>query len=228
MTQNADTNEPIRVIIADDHVLYRAGVKTALSAKKDVKVIAEADNGMHLLNMVKTIEADVVLLDIQMPIMDGIATLPELKKQCPNIKVIMLTMMDDQSMITKLMELGANSYLTKTSDSEIIYEAIKTCYEQEYYFNQLTNKALLTNLKQKNYPGPQKLMQMEAQLTDKEVTILRLMCEEKSTKEIAEVVELSPRTVEAIRDKLKVKTGAKSTAGLIMYAVKNNILDDAL
>ncbi len=228
MLPDSNTDQPIRVIIADDHVLYRAGVKTALSAKKDVKVIAEADNGMHLLNMVKTIEADVVLLDIQMPIMDGIATLPELKKQCPNIKVIMLTMMDDQSMITKLMELGANSYLTKTSDSEIIYEAIKTCYEQEYYFNQLTNKALLTNLKQKNYPGPQKLMQMEAQLTDKEVTILRLMCEEKSTKEIAEVVELSPRTVEAIRDKLKVKTGAKSTAGLIMYAVKNNILDDAL
>jgi DNA-binding NarL/FixJ family response regulator len=178
--------------------------------------------------MVKSIEADVILLDIQMPIMDGIATLPELKKICPNTKVIMLTMMDDQSMITKLMELGANSYLTKTSDSEIIYEAIKICFEQEYYFNQLTNKALLTNLKQKNYAGPQKFVQAEANLTEKEITILKLMCEEKSTKEIAEEVELSPRTVEAIRDKLKVKTGAKSTAGLIMYAVKNNILDEAL
>lgn len=228
MSPENNANEPIRVIIADDHVLYRAGVKTALSAKKDVKVIAEADNGMHLLNMVKSIEADVILLDIQMPIMDGIATLPELKKICPNTKVIMLTMMDDQSMITKLMELGANSYLTKTSDSEIIYEAIKTCFEQEYYFNQLTNKALLTNLKQKNYAGPQKFVQAEANLTEKEITILKLMCEEKSTKEIAEEVELSPRTVEAIRDKLKVKTGAKSTAGLIMYAVKNNILDEAL
>ncbi len=226
-TENTELN-PIRVIIADDHVLYRAGVKTALSAKKDIKVIAEADNGMHLLNMIGAIEADVILLDIQMPIMDGIATLPELKKKAPHLKVIMLTMMDDQSMITKLMELGANSYLTKTSDSEIIYQAIKTCHEQEYYFNQLTNQALLSNLKQRSFPGPQKIMQMEAQLTDKEITILRLMCEEKSTKEIAEVVELSPRTVEAIRDKLKVKTGAKSTAGLIMYAVKNNILDEAL
>ncbi|MEI7472534.1 MAG: response regulator transcription factor [Chitinophagaceae bacterium] len=226
-TENTASN-PIRVIIADDHVLYRAGVKTALSTKKDIQVIAEADNGMHLLNMIGAIEADVVLLDIQMPIMDGIATLPELKKKAPHLKVIMLTMMDDQSMITKLMELGANSYLTKTSDSEIIYQAIKTCHEQEYYFNQLTNQALLSNLKQRNFPGPQKIIQMEAQLTDKEIMILRLMCEEKSTKEIAEVVELSPRTVEAIRDKLKVKTGAKSTAGLIMYAVKNNILDEAL
>ncbi len=226
MMQNENTGEPIKVIIADDHVLYRAGVKTALSAKKDVKVVAEADNGMHLLNMLKMIQADVILLDIQMPIMDGITALPEIKKLYPHIRVIMLTMMDDHSMITKLMEIGANSYLTKTSDSEIIYEAIKTCYDQEYYFNSLTNKALLTNLKQRNDITPQKLMQQEAHLNEKETLILKLMCEEKSTKEIAELVDLSPRTVEAIRDKLKVKTGAKSTAGLIMYAVKHNILNE--
>src|SRR5882724_7422808 len=128
MIPKNDNDEPIRVIIADDHVLYRAGVKTALSAKSDIKVIAEADNGMHLLNMLKNVATDVILLDIQMPVMDGITTLPEVKKLYPNVKIIMLTMMDDHSMITKLMELGANSYLTKTSDSEIIYEAIKTCY----------------------------------------------------------------------------------------------------
>ncbi len=221
-----DVKDPIKVIIADDHVLYRAGVKTALSTKKDIKVIAEADNGMHLLNLIKSIPADVILLDIQMPIMDGIAALPEIKKILPNAKVIMLTMVDDHSMITKLMELGANSYLTKTSDSEIIYEAIKTCFEHEYYFNSLTNKALLTNLKQRNMPTPHQLMPQEAQLNDKETTILRLMCEEKSTKEIADMVDLSPRTVEAIRDKLKVKTGAKSTAGLIMYAVRHKIIEE--
>jgi len=124
------------------------------------------------------------------------------------------------------MELGANSYLSKTSDSEIIYEAIKTCFEQEYYFNTLTNKALLTNLKIKSTISPQKAVQLEANLNDKDILILKLMCEEKSTKEIADIVDLSPRTVEAIRDKLKVKTGAKSTAGLIIYAVKHNILND--
>lgn len=220
-TENEDL---IRVIIADDHVLYRAGVKTALSSKKDIKVIAEADNGSHLLNLLKGIVPDVILLDIQMPIMDGITALPEIKKLYPTIKIIMLTMMDDQSMITKLMELGANSYLTKTSDSEIIYEAIKTCHEHEFYFNSLTNKALLNNLRQK-IPSSIKLQQEDAALTDKEITVLRLMCEEKSTREIAEAVELSPRTIEAIRDKLKMKTGAKSTAGLIMFAVKNKLLD---
>ena len=225
---NESMNEPIRVIIADDHVLYRAGVKTALSTKKDVKVVAEADNGMHLLTMLKMVPADVILLDIQMPIMDGIATLPEIKKLYPDVRIIMLTMMDDHSMITKLMEIGANSYLTKTSDSEIIYEAIKTCFEQEYYFNSLTNKALLTNLKQRNDITPQRMIQQEANLNDKEILILKLMCEEKSTKEIADIVDLSPRTVEAIRDKLKVKTGAKSTAGLIMYAVKHRILNEQI
>ncbi len=228
MPVNATNPDPIKVLIADDHVLYRAGVKTALSIKKDIKIIAEADNGMHLLHMLKSVQPDVILLDIQMPVMDGIGALPEIKKNWPNIKVIMLTMMDDHSMITKLMELGANSYLSKTSDSEIIYEAIKTCFEQEYYFNSLTNKALLTNLKQRNNVVPQKNGVQEAQLNDKEMLILKLMCEEKSTKEIADLVDLSPRTVEAIRDKLKVKTGAKSTAGLIMYAVKNNILDDGI
>jgi len=220
-----ETDEVINVMIVDDHVLYRAGVRTALSSKKDIKIIAEADNGTHLLNMLKAIQPDVILLDIQMPIMDGITALPEVKKLYPQIKVIMLTLLDDQSVITRLMELGANSYLVKTSDAEIIYEAIKTCHYQEFYFNSLTNKALLNNLRQKNMASPFKIQHADATLTEKEITILRLMCDEKSTREIAEAVELSPRTIEAIRDKLKVKTGTKSTAGLIMFAVKNNLLN---
>lgn len=219
--------EPIKVIIADDHVLYRAGVKAALSQKKDIQIIAEADNGMHLINLLKSTPADVILLDIQMPVMDGIQALPEVRKVCPNAKIIMLTMMDDHSMITKLMEIGANSYLSKTSDSEIIYEAIKTCHNDEYYFNSMTNQALLTNLKQRNVQMPPQLQgNVDANLNDKETMILRLMCEEKSTKEIADIVELSPRTVEALRDKLKVKTGAKTTAGLILYAVKHKIIEE--
>src|SRR5258706_2696758 len=175
MSVKSENEHIINVIITDDHVLYRAGVKTALSSKKDIKVIAEADNGSHLMALLKALHPDVILLDIQMPIMDGITTLAEIKKLYPDIKVIMLTMMDDQSMITKLMELGANSYLTKTSDSEIIYEAIKTCYEQEFYFNSLTNKALLNNLRQK-IPSSIKLHQEDAILSEKEITVLRLMC----------------------------------------------------
>jgi DNA-binding NarL/FixJ family response regulator len=221
--KNSDSNRAIKVVIADDHALFRAGVKTALSIKKDVELIAEADNGMQLLNLLRHLEPDVVLLDIQMPIMDGIATLPEIRKLYPNVKVIILSMHNDHSMISKLMEIGANSYLTKNSDSETIYSAIKTCYEQEFFFNELTNKALLTGLRNRrsdSFGIPQ-----EVSLTDKELTILKLMCEEKTTKEIADMVDISPRTVEAIRDKLKTKTGAKSMAGLVMYALKNGIIE---
>jgi DNA-binding NarL/FixJ family response regulator len=218
-----DTGEHIKVAIADDHVLFRTGVKTALSMKKDIRMVAEADNGMQLLTLLKHIQPDVILLDIQMPIMDGITTLPEIKKLYPEVKVVMLTMHNDHSMISKLMELGANAYLTKNSDSEVIYEAVKTVHQQEYFFNALTNKALIDGLRMKRQS--ESGMPSDAKLTDKEVTILKLMCEEKSTKEIADMVDLSPRTVEAIRDKLKTKTGAKSMAGLVMFAVKSGIIE---
>src|SRR5580765_3680082 len=145
--KNLDPNTVIKVAIADDHALFRTGVKTSLSQRKDIQMVAEAENGMQLLNLLKHIEPDVILLDIQMPIMDGISTLPEIRKINSNVKVIILSMHNDHSMISKLMEIGANSYLTKNSDSETIYQAIKTCYEQEFFFNELTNKALLTGLR---------------------------------------------------------------------------------
>lgn len=219
--KNTDTSV-IRVAIADDHALFRAGVKTSLSSRKDIQMVAEAENGMQLLNLLKHIQPDVVLLDIQMPIMDGLQTLPEIKKLYPEVKVIMLSMHNDHSVITRMMEIGANSYLTKDSDSEMIYQAIRTCFDQEFYFNDLTNKALLNGLRMKR---PVEQVVPDVSLNDKEITILKLMCEEKSTREIAAAVDLSPRTVEAIRDKLKTKTGAKSLAGLIMYAVKAGIVE---
>jgi DNA-binding NarL/FixJ family response regulator len=216
---------PIKVIICDDHALFRSGVKVAMNFKKDIEIIAEAENGQLLLNMLKAFQPDVILLDITMPILNGIDTLPELKKLYPDVKVIMLTMHNDHSMIAKLMEIGANSYLTKDSDSETIYEAIRSCYENEYYFNSLTNMALIDGLKSKR--NSDSTLNIDAQLNDKEVTILKLMCEEKSTKEIADIVDLSPRTVESIRDKLRAKTGAKSMAGLVLFAVKNGIVAES-
>jgi DNA-binding NarL/FixJ family response regulator len=215
--------DTIKVIIADDHTLFRTGVKTSLSFYKDIEFLGEAENGMQLLNLVKFLRPDIILLDIQMPIMDGIATLPEVKKILPEVKIIMLTMNDDVSMISRLMEIGANSYLTKNSDSETIYQAIRTCYENEFFFNEYTNKAMLAGLRNKKQDVNS--FADEADLSEKEKNVLKLMCEEKSTKEIADLVDISPRTVEAIRDRLKIKTGAKTTAGLILYAVKHGIVE---
>ena len=220
---NKETIGKIKVLITDDHALFRAGVRSSLSHYKDIDFIGEAENGMQLLNLIKFLKPDVILLDIQMPILDGIASLPEVKKVLPDAKIIMLTMNDDVSMISKLMEIGANSYLTKDSDSETIYEAIKTVYAKEYFFNDYTNKALLTGLKSRRVLEASS--HDDAELTEKELQVLKLMCDEKSTKEIADIVEISPRTVEAIRERLKMKTGTKTTAGLILYAVKHGIVE---
>jgi DNA-binding NarL/FixJ family response regulator len=221
--KNLESVQPIKVAIADDHTLYRSGVKASLSVQKDIQMIGEAENGMQLLNLLKHLQPDVILLDIHMPIMDGVATLHEIKKLYPNIKVIMLSMTNEHTMISNMMEIGANSYLTKECGAEKIYEAIKQVYEKEFFFNELTNKALINGIRDRSKTENNR--PVDVQLNDKEVTILRLMCEEKSTKEIADIVELSPRTVEAIRDKLKTKTGTKTMAGLVLYAVKAGLVE---
>src|SRR4026209_2723158 len=172
--KNETPNQAIKVAIADDHTLFRTGVKMSLSARKDIQMVAEAENGMQLLNLLKHIHPDVVLLDIQMPIMDGLTTLPEIKKLYPSVKVIMLSLHNDHSVISRMMEIGANSYLTKESGSEMIYEAIRAVYEQDFFFNDLTNKALLSGLRTKR--TSESSMMQDVQLTDKEVTILKLMC----------------------------------------------------
>ncbi|HUM96505.1 MAG TPA: response regulator transcription factor [Chitinophagaceae bacterium] len=223
--KSPDTNAVIKVAIADDHTLFRTGVKTSLSQRKDIQMVAEAENGMQLMNLLRHIQPDVVLLDIQMPIMDGLTALPEIKKLYPNVKVIMLSFLNDHSVISKMMELGANSYITKESGADMIYDAIKGVFQNDFYFNDLTNKALLSGLRTKR--TNESSMPQDVHLNEKEITILKLMCEEKSTKEIADMVDLSPRTVEAIRDKLKTKTGTKSMAGLVLYAVKAGIVEQA-
>lgn len=139
--------EVIKVIITDDHKLYRAGVKASLSFKKNIRFIGEAENALNLFHLLEHMLPDVILLDIQMPVLDGIAALPKLKKSFPHIKIIMLSMMDDQSIITKCMELGANSYLSKTSDPEIIYQAIRACHNKEYFHNELTERSLYNSSK---------------------------------------------------------------------------------
>ena len=213
----------IRILIADDHAVFRSGIKTSLGFRKDIQLVAEAENGMQLLNLLKHIKPDVVLLDIQMPVMDGFTTLPEIKKLYPDVKVIMLSFMVDHSVISKMMEVGANSYLTKEAGADKICDAIIGVYENEFHFNEMTNKALLDGLRTKR--TIESSMPQDVDLNDKEVKILKLMCDEKTTKEIADIVQLSPRTIEAIRDKLKTKTGTKSMAGLVMYAVKSGLVE---
>jgi DNA-binding NarL/FixJ family response regulator len=133
---------PIKVIVCDDHTLFRQGIKSALAFNKDIKIEAEVENGEALLNALQHIRPNVILLDINMPIMDGMETLPIIKDLYPDIKVIIISMHNQPSMISKMIALGASAYLTKGDSAETIYEAIRTVNRGMPYFTPLVSKAL--------------------------------------------------------------------------------------
>ena len=217
------TIETIKVAIADDHKIFRDGIKMALSGREVLKIMWEAEDGKDLIHKMKIKLPDVLLMDIRMPEMDGINAISLLRKEYEQVKIIILTMYDDQEMISKMMEMGANAYLTKTTDPEEIYNAILTCVKDDFYFNELLNKAVLMKLQQKKttrqfYPNT-------VTFNDKEISILRLIAQEKSTEEISKEIFLSPRTIETIRQNMKTKVGVKTIAGLIMYGTRNKLID---
>jgi DNA-binding NarL/FixJ family response regulator len=137
----------IKVIICDDHFFYRQGVKTWLETKEDIDIIGESEDGLKLIKQLKHIQPDIVLLDINMPVMDGSAALVEIKKSYPHIKVVMLTMNDSKQMILEMLKLGADGYLTKNDDCEEIYNAIVTCKNEGQYITKKNSHILLQSLR---------------------------------------------------------------------------------
>ena len=213
----------INIAIADDHKIFRDGIRMALKEKEYIKILWEADDGKELMEKMTLKLPDVILMDIRMPEIDGINAIPILRKEYEQLKIIVLTMYDDKEMVTKMMEIGANAYLTKTTDPEEIYQAILTCMNNDFYFNELVNKAVLAKLQNKRavrqfYPNPVKF-------SEKEVKILRLIADDKTTDEISKQVFLSPRTIETIRQNMKSKVGVKTIAGLVMYGMRNRLID---
>jgi DNA-binding NarL/FixJ family response regulator len=140
-------SDTIKVIICDDHFFYRQGVKTWLETKEDIDIIGESEDGLKLIKQLKHIQPDVILLDINMPVMDGSAALAEIKKSYPHIKVVMLTMNDSKQMILEMLKLGADGYLTKNDDCEEIYNAIVTCKNQGQYMTKKNSDILLQSLR---------------------------------------------------------------------------------
>ncbi|MCO5235887.1 MAG: response regulator transcription factor [Chitinophagaceae bacterium] len=216
-------NYEIKVAMADDHKIFRDGIKMAMSGKNYLKIIWEAEDGKDLMHKMKIKLPDVLLMDIRMPEMDGVNAISLIRKEYEAVKIIVLTMYDDQEMISRMMEMGANAYLTKTTDPEEIYNAILTCMNDDFYFNELVNKAVLLKLQHKKqvrqyYPKTVKF-------NEKELKILKLISEDKTTEEISKEVYLSPRTIETVRQNMKAKVGARTIAGLVMYGMRNRLID---
>lgn len=215
--------EVIKVAIADDHKIFRKGVILSLRPFTNIKFVLEAENGDQLLEGIAAAEPDVVLMDLRMPGKDGIEATKILSKQNPNIHVIVLSMYEDDRFVSHMMENGASGYLLKNAEPQEIRRAIMDVYEKGYYLNNFVNRILLkkSHAKQKAIPS----LNSEITITDREKDVLKFICMEFTAQEIAQKMDISPRTVEAIKDRLMERFGSKNTAGLVFFAVKNNLVD---
>ena len=218
---------PIKVAIADDHKIFRKGVILSLRPYTNLKFVLEAENGQELINLLAVTadeeKPEVILMDLKMPQKDGIETTKFVAKQYPNIHIIALTMYEDERFVSHMMEIGANGYLLKSADPSEIKKAIMEVKAKGYYLNNFVNRILLkkSHARQKVLPS----LSNEITITDRERDVIKYICMEFTAQEIAQKLEVSPRTVEAIKDRLMERFGAKNTAGLVFYAVKNNLID---
>ncbi len=209
----------IQIVLADDHQLFRNGLKILLDAFKEFSVVGEAANGEEVLKIVSNCGCDIVLMDINMPVMDGIKATKQSLEINPDIKIIALSMYGEEEYYYRMVEAGAKGFILKDSDISEVKDAIYTVYKGGNYFSQ----ELLYNVIQKI-----KTRESEnkvANLSKREKEILFKICEGLPNKEIADTLFISKRTVDKHRANLLSKTNSKNTASLILYSIKNKIIE---
>jgi DNA-binding NarL/FixJ family response regulator len=213
-------NTTIKIAIADDHQVFREGLSFIISKNRNFDILFDASNGKELLEKLGLYKPEVILLDIKMPIIDGFEATQAIKELYPHIKIIILTMHDNDEFILHLLEMGVNSYLLKNSSSSQVIHAIETVIDKEYFFDERTCQVMLRGLHRKKMFKPKnRKVEKDIQLTQREYEVLRLILYEYSTNEIAEKLILSMRTVETHRKNLFTKFGVKSIVGLVIKAI---------
>ncbi len=213
----------IRIALVDDHVLFRRGMMAMLGLNEELEVVFDCGNGAEALNILKEQPVDIVLMDLEMPGLDGTAATQQITSAYPDVSVIVLSMHDDEQFIVHLMKAGAKGYLLKNAEPEEIIAAIQSVFETGFYFNDRVSRVMLSGLMEDTRMKPKFSGQEE--LSKREIEVLRLICEEKTTTEIGEALFISPRTVEGHRNNILLKTGARNTAGMVVYAIRNRLVD---
>ena len=216
----------IKLALCDDHNLFRVGMATILSQVPDFELILEASNGQELIDKVPRKTPDVVLHDLQMPVLDGTATADWLRENYPLIKIVVLTMHDEDRMVLHFLAKGVSGYLLKDAEPDEVELAIRKVIDEGVYLNEFVSKAMLRKMTNRTtvVKQPSTFYNSKVLLSEREKEVLKLICEGLSTAEISEKLFLSPRTVEGHRLRILEKTGTKNTAGMVAYAFKNNLV----
>jgi DNA-binding NarL/FixJ family response regulator len=215
------SNGNIGLVMADDHAIFRDGFRLITSSDAKITLLAQASNGKELLEMVEKFQPDVVITDIKMPELDGIAATQAIVDRWPWIKVIALTMFDEDDLIMEMLDAGVSGYLLKNANKEEVLEAIHTVSGGDPYYCHTTSSKLMRLIAKNKYHALKR--HEKAEFTEKEIEIIQLICSEFTNKEIGEKLFLSVRTVEGIRLKILEKMRVKNTVGLVIYAIQNGI-----
>lgn len=218
----------IKVAIADDQVLFRKGMMAIVDTFDGMAITLEADNGRTLLDALATTDLlpDVVLLDLSMPELNGVETTKLIHRDYPTLKIIILSVYGEDRFVTHLMDLGVNAYLFKNAEPLEVERAIRAVVETDFYFNEAFLSALKNRMLVKK---PRRLLtdDLPATLTVREIEVLNLICKQLTAPEIAERLSVSIRTIDGHRANLLEKTNSRNTAGLVLFAIKNRLLDPA-
>ncbi|MCX2744896.1 response regulator transcription factor [Mangrovivirga sp. M17] len=212
------------IIIADDHALFRKGLSSLVKITFDIPEIREAGGGKELIKLIEEDKPDLILLDLNMPNMDGVDAASFIINNYPDIKILVISMFDDERYVHHMMEMGANGYILKNAEPDEVEKAISNVLKYGYYFNDLVNDVVKKGFGKSNTSNHFGFKD-NINLTQREAEILILISKEYTNSEIADKIHLSPRTVEAYRQELLKKIGAKNTAGLVKFAVKNKLID---
>ena len=212
----------VRIAIADDHPVFLHGLQTVLNKQSDFEIVAVAHNGTELISTVQQQHPDVVLTDIHMPELNGLEATLQINKESPKTAVIGISTHAEEHLLVEMLKAGAKGYLLKESSREEVVHAVRAVYNKGTYYCCDITKKMITLLDEHTQKKVIK-KDFSTVLTEKEKTVIRMICLELSSKEIANHLNISVRSVESMRERLQEKTGARNMIGIVLYAIKNGI-----
>ena len=217
-------NPKIKIAIADDHTIFRRGMVSLLENNNDFEVVLQAANGQELVDALEETQPQVIFMDLQMPVLDGMKATKQIKTDFPHIKIIVISMHDEAQFVIHLMELGANGYLLKDADPDEVENAVYTVVNEDYYYGAFLLKVMHNRMVNKPTKKVIPNFAMQIELSEREVEVLQHLCEGTTAGHIAEKIYLSSRTVEGHKNRIMEKTGTKNIAGLVAWAVRNGVV----